>query len=86
MLPEFVPRVAAMHPPVMGKGVHTIYWGCLKYHQLHPNEAPKGQRRLPVAPQALQSAHGPRLVDRSPPCLVVIGWSQVWNRVLQGQL
>ena len=25
MLPELVPRVVAMHPPVMGKGVHTIY-------------------------------------------------------------
>ena len=34
--------VAAMHPPVMGKGLHKLYWGCLKYHQQHPNEAPKG--------------------------------------------
>ena len=34
MLPELLPRVAAMHPPVMGKGVHTIYWGCLKKNQI----------------------------------------------------
>ena len=85
MLLECVPRVAAMHPPVMGKGVHTIYWGCLKYHQLS-SSTPMRRPKDNVDFQSLQSAHGPRLVDRSPPCLVVIGSSQVWNRVLQGQL
>jgi hypothetical protein len=34
-------NVAALHPPVMGKGKHKIYWGCLKYHQMHPDDAPK---------------------------------------------